>query len=59
VVKRSEYVTKPPGVEFPEPDWSKVPATIDAWLDMAFSQSDWITPENWADHSLRKLLREG
>jgi hypothetical protein len=59
VVKRSEYVTKPSAVEFPEPDWSKVPATIDEWLDLAFSPSDWITPDNWPDHPLRKLLREG
>jgi hypothetical protein len=59
IPKRSEYVTKPSTAEFPEPDWSKVPPVIDTWLDMAFGQADWITPENWTDHPLRKLLREG
>jgi hypothetical protein len=59
VVRRSEYVTKPCAVTFPEPDWSKHPPLIDGWLDLAFGPTDWLTPENWTDHPFRKFLREG
>jgi hypothetical protein len=31
-----EYITRDPAVTFAEPDWSKTPATIYGWLDLAF-----------------------
>ena len=54
-----EYVTRSPSVVFPEPNWAALPPSIFEWLDAAFPEADWLTPDNWADHPVRKALREG
>jgi hypothetical protein len=55
-IDRGEYLTKPPEAVFPDPDWGSLPGDIAEWLDLAFTEADWITPENWADHPVHKKL---
>ena len=59
VTARGEYITRPPSVPFGEPNWTDTPCDIDGWLDLAFQETDWLTPENWMDHPVRKALRTG
>jgi hypothetical protein len=56
---RGEYVTKDPPLVFHEPEWDRLPDNIDGWLDLAFQESDWLTPDNWASSEVRKSIREG
>jgi hypothetical protein len=59
VKERGEYITRPPAIRFGEPKWESTPATIAGWLDLAFQETDWLTPDNWDEHPLRKALRTG
>ena len=59
VTARGEYITRPPSVLFGEPNWGGMPGNIDGWLDLAFQETDWLTPDNWTDHPVRKALRTG
>jgi hypothetical protein len=61
---RGEYITKKPPVPLDPPDWSRVPDDLDEWLDLVFSEGDWLTTDNWnpreaEEHPVRKAIREG
>ena len=59
VTARGEYITRPPAAHFGEPKWEDTPGHITGWLDLAFQETDWLTPDNWEAHPVRKALRTG
>jgi hypothetical protein len=59
VTARGEYITREPPLTFHEPEWDRTPPTIDGWIDLAVQETDWLTPENWEEHAIRKAIREG
>jgi hypothetical protein len=52
--KQGQYRVQYPSRELGDPDWSQTPQTISGWLDLAISDSAWITDR---DHPVLKRIR--